>query len=105
MSTFVLDPAPTFKAPVDIQVHGGTVVPVVFEFRHRTRDELQKFLEQSSSGELSPCEEIMAMACGWELTAEFNAEAVEKLLQNYQGAIFAIARTYIQEIRQVRLGN
>ncbi|MFE1815631.1 phage tail assembly chaperone [Metapseudomonas otitidis] len=105
MPKFVLDPAPTFKAHVDISQHGGGAVPVLFEFKHRTRDALDKFLEEAKSAEMSPVDEVLAVAVGWELEDAFNAENIEKLLQNYQGAGIAVARTYIQEIRQVRLGN
>lgn len=38
---FVLDPAPTFKATVNIPVHGGETAPVVFEFKHRDREALE----------------------------------------------------------------
>ena len=45
MPKFTLNPAPTFKAKVDIPVPGGKVEKVEFTFRHRTREEFQRWLE------------------------------------------------------------
>lgn len=100
---FVLDPAPTFKAPVDIPVHGGATVPVVFEFKHRTRDEIDEFFK--SIAERPVEDSILEVAVGWELDDEFNAGNIRRLCQNYIGAPSAIANAYTDQILQRRLGN
>ncbi|WP_236233693.1 phage tail assembly chaperone [Pseudomonas tohonis] len=105
MAKFVLDPAPTFKAPVEIPVHGGNATPVVFEFKHRSRDEMLKLSDRANGGELNELDSVLEVAVGWELDDPFNAESIEKLLQNYQGAGHAVIRKYLEEIRQARLGN
>lgn len=100
---FVLDPAPTFKAVVDIPLHGGETAPVIFEFKHRTRDELEEF--SKGVGERSVEDTVLDAAVGWELDDPFNKESVAKLCANYMGAPNAIATTYYRELYQRRLGN
>ena len=103
MTVFKLDPAPTFDAAVDVPVHGSDAVKVKFTFKHRSREQLEEFM-QSMVGK-SNAEAVMDVASGWELTDEFNAENINKLCNNYMGAAYAIAQTYFAEIRQARLGN
>jgi putative N-acetylmannosamine-6-phosphate epimerase len=98
---FVLDPAPTFKAKVELPVHGGNTVPVEFTFKHRTKDEMAEFIKST----MNDAESVMAMCEGWELEDEFNAENVAKMCQNYQGSWLAVLRTYAIEIQQAKLGN
>lgn len=100
---FVLDPAPTFKATVDIPVHGGEPAPVGFVFKHRTRDELDEFFKSIS--QLSVEESVLECVVGWDLDDEFNAENVARLCQNYLGAPGAISQAYATELFQRRLGN
>ena len=100
---FVLDPAPTFKAKVEIPVHGGNVVPVEFTFIHKTRDELNDMMGPKAPK--TDVESIFAMCEGWELEDDFTEENVTKMVQNYQGAAGAIVRKYLAEIMQAKLGN
>lgn len=100
---FVLDPAPTFKATVNIPVHGGETAPVVFEFKHRDREALEVFTK--GVGDRPVEESVLEVAVGWELDDPFDAESVKKLCKNYMGAPSAIADTYYREIYQRRLGN
>lgn len=102
---FVLDPAPTFKAKVDIPVHGSDTVPVEFEFKHRSRDAMDELLSRVSSGSLKDVDSLQEVIVGWELDDPFTAESIDKLVQNYQGAAQAIVRKYMSEITQARLGN
>lgn len=100
---FVLDPAPTFKATVNIPVHGGTTAPVVFEFKHRDREALEQFTK--SVGERPVEDTVMDVAVGWDLEDSFDADSIKKLCKNYMGAPSAIADAYYGEIYQRRLGN
>jgi hypothetical protein len=100
---FVLDPAPTFKAKVEIPVHGGNAVPVEFSFIHKTKDQIDEI--RGDSGPKTDLDLIFAICEGWELSDDFNDENIKKLLQNYQGAANAIYRKYLSEIMQLKLGN
>lgn len=102
---FVLDPAPTFKAKVDIPVHGSDTVPVEFEFKHRSSDAMDELLTKVSEGAFNSVQSIQEIAVGWELDDPFTEESIQKLVQNYQGAASAVVRKYMAELRQVRLGN
>lgn len=103
MSKFKLDPSPTFKATVQIPVHGGDSIPVVFEFKHRTRDQMDEFYKPKKARAVE--EQAMDMLAGWELDDEFNAENVAKLLQNYMGAAAALVTAYVTEMMQARTKN
>lgn len=94
---------PTFKAKVAIPVAGGESVEVEFEFKHRTRDELAKYME--SGNERTDVEAVLATVVGWALDDKFNKMNVERLLQNYHGAGRAIASKYYSELMALRLGN
>lgn len=94
---------PTFKAKVGIPVPGGEPVQVEMEFRHRTRDELVKFLE--SSADMNDDEAVMAVITGWGLDDKLTRENVHRLTQNYYGAGRAIVDKYLAELTQARLGN
>lgn len=102
-SKFKLDVAPTFKATVLIPVHGGNTAPVEFEFNHVTKDEYLTIF--SPENVLTDVELIQKLCAGWDLDDKFNAESIEKLRQNYQGAPGAIVRKYVDEIGPARLGN
>lgn len=103
MAKLTLNPAPTFKAKVGIPVAGGEPVDVEFVFKHRTKDELDAFIE-SRKGK-SDKETLLEMASGWELDDPFSAESVERLLQNYAGAGLAIYKAYIAELYGARIKN
>lgn len=100
---FKLEAAPTFKAKADIPVHGGEAVPVEFEFKHRTRDEMAKWLETSAGR--SDVDSLLDVLVGWELSDSFGKESIERLVQNYCGAAPAIVARYVDELIQARRGN
>lgn len=103
MAKFTLNPAPTFKAKVDIPVPGGRTEKVEFTFRHRTREEFVRWLEESDSKE--PHVLILEVACGWELAEPFDEESVKVLLANYIGSLPAVMETYIRELSGRREKN
>lgn len=100
---FKLDPNPTFSAKVALPVHGGATVEVGFTFRHKTGDQLDEFLK--TVADRSVVESMLEVVAGWELDDELNAENMERLVQNYQGASRAISAAYIEELTQARRGN
>ncbi|MGH8430341.1 MAG: phage tail assembly chaperone [Solimonas sp.] len=104
MAKLKLNPDPTFKAKVRISVAGADEpVEVEFTFKHRTKDELQKFIEASASRE--DADNVLEMASGWELADAFTREAVDVLAQNYITAPRAIFDRYIDELVKAREKN
>lgn len=102
MPELKLNPKPTFKAKVEIQVHGEEKPTAVwFTFKHRTRDQLDGWLNTDAPD----IDAILDAAEGWDLSEPFNRENVALLDQNYQGAARAILRKYAEELRQAKLGN
>lgn len=94
---------PTFFADVPIPVAGKGEVKVKFEFKHRTRDELEAWLK--SRGERTDVQAMLDMVKSWELDDEFNAENMTTLLQSYVGAARATIDTYIDHLIKGRSGN
>lgn len=94
---------PTFKAKVGIPVAGGDPAEVMFEFKHRTRDELAAFLR--ALDEMTDVQMALAVATGWDLTDAFNEKNVALLMQNYIGSTRAVLDVYVTELAQARLGN
>ncbi len=103
MSKLKLQPDPTFKALVAISMAGAKPVEVEFTFKHRTRTELQKFIEASS--ERQDADTIMEAATAWELTDAFTKENVELLVENYIAAPRKVFETYLAQLVEGRAKN
>ena len=100
---FSLDPSPTFKTKVGIPVPGKQPALIEFEFKHFPRDEYAALFQREPLP--TDTDLIMDVVVGWELDDPFNAESVEKLTQNYQGAAAAIIKKFCEEVGAARLGN
>lgn len=89
---FKLQPPATFTEEVAIPVPGGEPVKIDIVFRRMTRDERVDFMKRAADA--TPENEIdlfMEMVAGWgRVDTEFSREAVELLMQNYEGAVPAI---------------
>lgn len=94
---------PTFKAKVPVPIPGAGSTDVEFTFKHRTRDAVSVWVEESK--ELNEADTIQSLATGWELDDAFNAENIEQLCQSYSGAGLAIVETYFNELRGARSKN
>lgn len=103
MGTLKLKPDPTFKAKVAIAVPGGADAQVEFTFKHRTREELIKYLQECEGRVYE--DTVMECAVGWELEDAFTRENVSLLLQNYMTAGKAIHETYQDELLKARTKN
>jgi hypothetical protein len=101
MAKLSLKAAPTFACKVGIPVHGGEPAMVEFTFKHRTKDDFQKWL----AVEREDVDAILEMAEGWDLAEPLDKENVGVLVQNYSGAAKAIFNKYFDELVQARLGN
>ena len=100
---FSLAVAPTFKRNVPIPVPGSRAIDVEFTFKHKTRDEFKKFLDEIEGRE--DVDLIMEIASGWGLEDAFDEENIDTLIQNYLGSARAIVETYIGELTSARKGN
>jgi hypothetical protein len=103
MGTLKLKADPTFKAKVAIAVAGGADAEVEFTFKHRTREELLKFM-QECEGRLYE-DTIMDCAVGWELEDAFTRDNVSVLLQNYMTAGKSVQDAYLDELTKARAKN
>ena len=101
-----LNPTPTFKAPVKIRAPGGDEHAVTFEFKLRTRDELDAYIASEEWRGGTDEKNVLALAVGWSgVDAEFNEESLRTLFQNYQGAPRLIVDKYLSELTSAKLGN
>ena len=103
LSLLTLLAAPTFTAPVGIPIAGGDPVVVPMTFKHRTRDELDAFVD-SRKGK-TDAETFADMVVGWGLDDEFTPENVATLLQNRIGTALAAYHVYVGELTKAREKN
>lgn len=103
MAKFSIAAAPTFQAPVEIQLHGGGKAVIAFTFRHRRRSEIDGFVKGLEGK--APAAVVEEMASGWDLEDEFTSTNIAELLDNFGGAYDAISTRYFREIAQAPLGN
>jgi len=100
---FSLKAAPTFKKSVALPVHGGESVAVTFEFKHRTKSELEawgKDIQGMTDGEV-----LATYIVGWDLDDKCELASFEMLTQNYAGSGTVVTDAYIDEIKQARRKN
>lgn len=103
MPKLKLQPEPTFKSTVLIPAAGSSDVSLEFTFKHRTRDQLRKFVEESA--ERDDADTILEMATGWELADAFTKENVTLLVQNYSTAARSVFDKYLDELARARAKN
>jgi hypothetical protein len=102
MAKLTLNANPTFKAKVGIPLPGSEeAAEVEFTFKHRTRDELDKWMAEPAED----LQKVLEMATGWDLPDKFTEPNVKKLLQNYFGAAGAIVTGYLAELMKAKTGN
>lgn len=104
---FKLQPAPTFTVPVEIPRHGEEPANIKVTFKHKSREEMKDFMERAEQSVASQdVALIREMIAGWEgPDMEFCDEAIQLLLQNYQGAVPALVLAYSLELTQARRKN
>lgn len=97
---------PTFKADVKIRAAGGETHTVKFEFKHKTKDELDSFISGEEWRGAPDEKNIMAIAVGWEdVDAPFNEASLKLLFQLHQAAPANIVGVYLSELTGAKLGN
>lgn len=108
MAKLKLIPEPTFTAPVPVPVPGAGTVEVKFLFKHRTRDEMQRFLADTASdaaAQMDDVQLVMACASGWELADSFDEKNVGEFVRQYIAGPAAVYETYTAEMIGARQKN
>jgi hypothetical protein len=103
MTKLKLAVEPTFKGIVQIPRAGDVPVPVEFIFKHRTKDDLKKWIDKRKGTDDTTS--FLDMCVGWELEDKFDKQHVELLLQNYAGAGLACFKAYLEQLISGRVGN
>lgn len=103
MARLKLIAEPTFPAKVEIPLAGGATADVSLTFKHRTRKQLDDYVN-SRSGK-TDVESFMDIVVGWDLEDEFNAANVELLLENHISVALAVYRAYLAELVGAREKN
>lgn len=101
---FKLQPNPTFWAPIDVPVPGGE--PQRFEvlFRHKTREQLAEFGDRLANR--PAIESVLEVVADWRgIDAEFSADTVRNLDQNYLHAVDSILHAYWDEFSRAKRKN
>lgn len=100
---FKLKADPTFSAKVAFPVAGGDSVDVSLTFKHRTKAELHKWLEDSKTR--GDEETFLDMVSGWDIDEPFSKENVAVLLQHHIGVALAAYQVYLNELTRHREKN
>ncbi len=103
MARLALNAAPTFQAKVGIPVAGGDAVDVLFTFKHRTKKQLDEFVQ--SRADKTDAESFLDMVLGWDLEDPFTPGNAELLLDNYIGAAVATYRAYLKALVEGKQKN
>lgn len=102
---FKLNPNPTFFGKIEIPVPGSSPQPIEIEFRHKTKDGLKAFFESAQDGRAD--DDLLAeIIVGWRgVDAEYGADALRDLLQNYPAAAMEILGGYTRALTQAKAKN
>ncbi len=119
---YELETNPTFKAEVGLYLPGKGTATIIFDFKARSRIELDEFQKQllvdaqafreRHGGDLSmevqmkaEVQQIMGVATGWNLPSEFNEQNLFTLVNKTPDAMQVIFQTYLRELTGGRAGN
>lgn len=92
---FKLEVKPVFSAEVPIPVPGAAPEKVVFEFKHKTRDEFDEMAESVRREEITTEDFVREVVVGWKAPGiEFTKEALETCFQIFPGSPYAIFSEY-----------
>ena len=126
MAKLVLGSAPkTFKSKITFELLDGGKADIEMIYKYKTRNEYAKLIdstvdEQEATGKKEQelksseiykmvdekvCEFILEIAEGWDLTDEFNAESVAKLVNEFPMASGPIIEKYRSAILDGRTKN
>lgn len=103
MAKLNLKAQPTFQHPVGIPVAGGDPVPVMFTFRHRTKAQLQEFVDSRKGKD--DVDTTLEMVEGWDLADDFTRANLKEMLENYGGAALAIFHVYCDQLLGFKAKN
>ncbi|MFZ4537817.1 phage tail assembly chaperone [Propionivibrio sp.] len=101
---FKLEPNPTFFAPVSIHVPGQGLGTFEAEFRHLAKAERDTF--HAGLGETTNLDALAGIVTGWRgIDAPFSRDNLERLLDEYQGAVDALFKAYFTELYGAAVKN
>ena len=115
--TVMLQPEPTFEAPVEIHVPGKGATPMTWTFRHLKASEIEKIQKKwgvsdvetaaakaadskkdaKAAKSFDPVAYLMEFAGGWELKEDFSKRNVEVFFDYYPAAWLETLRVYWSE--------
>lgn len=102
---FKLQPNPTFIAKVDLSIPGEEKPQTIdVEFRHMSRKEIKAHSERNASK--TDVEALGEIIVGWKgVDAEFSAETLGQLLDNYPLAAGELFAAFSRELFEARRKN
>lgn len=103
---FVLEPRPTFDAPVDIPAADGSTQTLTVTWRHAGRRQLTAWLDRLAT--LPPSEEaahFAAAMAGWDADAPLSVAAIDQLLNDYPPAGRLLMQAYVAALTEGRAKN
>ena len=87
---FKILPNPEFEAIVDIPTPGGDSAPLTLIFKHKDREGVAEYFDRIIALEKLDANALMDIVAGWKnVDGDFNEENLQKVLDNYHGAMKA----------------
>ena len=103
MAKLTLVPEPLFWAKLDVPVPGAEAMALSLQLKHRTKTELQTWLETGEGRE--DVQALLDLVAAWDLPDLFCAENISLLCENHIGIAGRIVDFYIQELTKAKRGN
>lgn len=102
---FKIQPKPTFWSKVQISIPGQpTPAQIDAEYKHLTRDELREFFEHLEGKK--DADALGEIVVGWKgVDVDFDAGALEELLNNYPSAALAFFEAFRREALEAKAKN
>lgn len=100
-----LIPNPKFWSTVQISLPGqAKTVPLQVEFKHKSRDELQKYFEGLK--DKTDTDGLAEVVTDWKgVDAEYSEENLAVFLNNYPSASRSLYEAYRQELMEAKAKN
>ena len=102
---FKIKANPTFPAVVKIRQPGGESQELRVVFRHKRKDDVQKFFSDAAEQNRPDADCLLELIESWEADEKLSRDSIAELIQNYPAASLEILTAYRDELFNARLGN
>ncbi len=97
---------PTFRSKVTVHVHGGESHEISVVWRHKRKDEFQKFFADAAVNDTPMVDQLLGLVESWAgLEFEVTADGLASLEQEFPSVIPQLLMAYAEELAEGRRKN